>query len=141
MSLSWKPKRKGLVYCSPACGAGCTHAAYTKAHKLADALVKKCQKEAGGKWEKRVHENLGWHYSVNLKGGNLSISENGYLGLWKSKAPYDISFGGGTPSVVFIKGNSKSIKRLVAQQLKAIKNEADRWNDCLKGNKKALGHI
>lgn len=73
---SWKPKRQGNIYCAPACGRGCTHAEYLKAHKLADALIKKCEKEVGGKWEKRIHENLGWYYSVSLVGGDITISEH-----------------------------------------------------------------
>lgn len=59
--LSWKPVRRGDVYCSPACGMGCSRADYEKAvkesAKLAAAL--------GPRFKPRVWENLGWHYSAD----------------------------------------------------------------------------
>ena len=133
-TLSWKAKRNGNTYCAPACGRGCTHAEYRKANRMADALVKKCEKEAGGKWEKRVHENLGWHYSVGLVGGDISIRE--YKGTDK---PYSISaHGGGSPSQVNMRAHSNSIKWLVDTQLKEVQQEADIWNEYLSKNKKSL---
>ncbi len=136
MTFSWKPKREGKLYCSPACGGGCTHAQYVKAHKLADRLIKKCEKQAGGKWEKRVHENLGWHYCVSLVGGNIAIMENK-----DSDKPYSVaSHVGGTPSQIFIRSHSKSIKWLVDKQLRMVQKEADKWNNYLSVNKKALDY-
>ena len=59
--LSWKPVlRAGGIYCSTACGGGCTKAAYDSAVKQAAALAKKM----GKGWKPFVHENLGWHYRV-----------------------------------------------------------------------------
>lgn len=56
----WTPRRRGRLYCSPACGGGCTHAAFTKATRSAQALAERL----GPKWKPRVWENLGWHFSA-----------------------------------------------------------------------------
>lgn len=56
----WVPVLRGKVYCSPACGGGCTKAAHNRAWQDAAATVKKL----GGGWMIRVWENLGWHFEV-----------------------------------------------------------------------------
>jgi hypothetical protein len=58
------------------CGGGCTVAAFNLANKRADALVAKM----GPGWEKYVHENLGWHYSVIFTGTSLRLHE-----YWEGK--------------------------------------------------------
>jgi hypothetical protein len=58
--LSWKPVKRGSIYCSSACGRGCTSAEYDLAVKKAAALAKRM----GKGWKPRVWENLGWHYMV-----------------------------------------------------------------------------
>lgn len=58
--LSWKPARRGHIYCSPACGGNCTMGEYKSALKSAEALAKKC----GPPFKARVWENLGWHYDA-----------------------------------------------------------------------------
>jgi hypothetical protein len=129
--LSWKAKRVGDIYCAPACGAKCTHAEFLAAHAAADALIAKCKAAVGGRWKKRVHENLGWHYSVSLLGGNITVHQYGDR--------YSVmAFGGCSPSQVYVKDFSKSLKKLVIAQLKAVKHEADRWNTYLADNMKAL---
>lgn len=134
--LSWKAKRNGDIYCAPACGANCTHAAFLKAHADADALIAKCKEAIGGRWKKNVHENLGWHYSVVLVGGNVTIHPP-YLA--QNPDRYSVStFGGGSPAQVNVNGFSDSIKELVIAQLKEVKHEADRWNTYLANNMKAL---
>ena len=45
----WTPIRNGLLYCAPACGAGCTYAEYQAAVNKAEALKKKCEKEKAKK--------------------------------------------------------------------------------------------
>lgn len=62
--FSWRPVRCGPRYCSPACGGGCTWAAYKGAVKAAAALAKRL----GPQWKVLVWENLGWHYEVHCKG-------------------------------------------------------------------------
>lgn len=61
--LSWNPlSRRGGIYCSPACGRGCTRAEFDRATRAADALARKL----GGGFRPRVWENLGWHYAAEL---------------------------------------------------------------------------
>lgn len=60
MERDWTPKRRGKIYCSPACGLGCTHAEFMTATRKAKALVKRL----GAGWKPRVWENLGWHYEA-----------------------------------------------------------------------------
>ena len=58
----YAPVKDGKLYCSPACGNGCTYAAYLKAK---DAAAKLC-KQLGQKWKPRVWENLGWYHEAVL---------------------------------------------------------------------------
>lgn len=39
--LSWTPRRRGLIYCAPACGAGCTAAQHAHAVRLGRALARR----------------------------------------------------------------------------------------------------
>lgn len=60
-NLSWKPRLNGKTYCAPACGGGCTKAAYDNAVASANALVKRMK---GAGWRTVVFENFGWHWRV-----------------------------------------------------------------------------
>lgn len=60
--LSWKPQRRGAVYCSSACGGGCKHADYAKVK----AATRNLASALGPHWKPRVWENLGWHGSVEF---------------------------------------------------------------------------
>lgn len=66
----WTPHRRGEVYCSPRCGAGCTHAAFERATAEAEAL---CSRLGEG-WRPRVWENMGWHYAAQK--GCLALHPN-----------------------------------------------------------------
>lgn len=59
--LSWKPKLRGSIYCAPACGSGCTKAAYDKAVREGESLRKRLK---GDGWQVHVHENMGWFYTL-----------------------------------------------------------------------------
>jgi hypothetical protein len=59
-NLNWKPKLKGNIYCSSACGGGCNRKDYDKAVKAG----KKWANKLGRGWKYRVWENLGWHVKV-----------------------------------------------------------------------------
>ena len=65
----WKPRRKGKIYCSPACGCKCTHAAYLHAKEASKAA----RKELGKGWKANVFETCGWHWNVQLN-DSISIS-------------------------------------------------------------------
>jgi hypothetical protein len=67
--LSWKPIRLGPVFCSPACGRGCTVEEYETAVARAEAMVQ----SLGERWQPDVHENLGWHAAVTLKHGDVRV--------------------------------------------------------------------
>jgi hypothetical protein len=66
----YMPIRKGDIYCSPACGMGCTHADFEKAVFASQALAA----ELGAGWATRVWDNLGWHWEVSK--GKLIINQN-----------------------------------------------------------------
>ena len=132
MERDWNPVRKGDVYCSPACGANCTHKAYEDAINKATKLAEKCAKEIGGEWEIKVWENLGWHWTVFQKKTNISINchegklnDNGNI--------FTVGIGSGTPIEVSLHPRGfKSPKEAYDAQIKAIKEEADKWNHILK---------
>ena len=60
---SWKAKRHGAIYCAPACGSGCTWAAYQKAIRDGSALAR----ELPPGFLPHVWENMGWHYAATRK--------------------------------------------------------------------------
>lgn len=72
--LSWKPYRRGDIYCSPACGGRCTYAEYQKAIRDAERTRKQMDKPE--LWVARIHENLGWHWCLYHKSSNGLLSLN-----------------------------------------------------------------
>lgn len=83
--LSWKPKLRGNIYCSPACGGHCTKATFEKAKEDAQRLAIRLGKD----WKPVIWENLGWHYKVIDKTGHIHIyvHENRYsacVGLYQN---------------------------------------------------------
>ena len=77
--LSWTPKEYGgIFYCSPACGGGCTMAAYEQAKDKAMRLAARL----GKGWKPRVWENLGWHYSAVC--GKSKVRQFGDRKFWAS---------------------------------------------------------
>lgn len=76
--LSWKAVRHGKVFCSPACGRGCTleekRNAERLALKLAASLADVDTDVKGGRWKISVRENLGWYFSVEK--GAVSVYRN-----------------------------------------------------------------
>jgi hypothetical protein len=75
---SWVPKKHGPIYCSPACGGGCTMAAYKQAKDNAMRLAKRL----GKGWKSWVWENLGWHYAAACGESRVHLSM--YGGFWAS---------------------------------------------------------
>lgn len=57
----WIPVLNGKIYCSPACGRGCTKVEYDRVVKKADKLVSLLK---GSGWKVKIYENLGWHFQV-----------------------------------------------------------------------------
>jgi len=71
--LSWDPVRSGEIYCSSACGGGCTIDSYLQACKDADRL---CEELGKTDWVPRVWENLGWHFSASSMSGTTQVHES-----------------------------------------------------------------
>ena len=69
--LSWKPVRRGGIYCSPACGNNCSREAYDTACARAKALAK----QLGRGWKAHVWENLGWHWRVVAPAAHLTVRD------------------------------------------------------------------
>lgn len=71
--LSWKPVRRGRIYCAPACGSKCLWVDYQRAR----AAATKLQQRIGDPFRMRVWENMGWHYCVETgshdKGCHITI--------------------------------------------------------------------
>lgn len=69
----WTPKLSGTVYCSPACGGGCTKADFDKATTSAQHLANRL----GHGWFAHVWENLGWHWEANKRRAGVTLQEDG----------------------------------------------------------------
>lgn len=82
---AWTPVRRGAIYCAPACGGKCTYRAYEKA-KADGGKVRAMMQNPHG-WNVRIHENLGWHVSLEKNGLTLHWGENGYFIIW-NETPY-----------------------------------------------------
>lgn len=79
VARDWTPVKRGAVFCSPACGGGCTHASFLKAHSDAAMLCETLAKTTAIKtWRPNVWENLGWHCNAISGCGRLKVhpSEN-----------------------------------------------------------------
>lgn len=77
--LSWTPRRKGKIYCSPACGHGCSWAQ----HETAVAAASELAEQLGDGWEPRVWENMGWCYEARSPHLRVypNITSHGYMAL------------------------------------------------------------
>lgn len=72
--LSWKPKSRGAIYCSPACGCDCTYASFKKANSDAAKLAKRM----GRGYKPYVWENMGWHFKVY--NGKIEVYPRSFTG-------------------------------------------------------------
>lgn len=95
----WVPRRRGKVYCSPACGRGCKYSDYRRAV----AKAKSMRRALGPDWTAAVHENGGWFSRATSKCGRVYVlvSPRQYMALI-SRAPYSYGVGwvghGDTPA-------------------------------------------
>lgn len=62
---AWTPVRRGKLYCFPACGGGCTWAAYQKAKRDGELVARLL----GSNWRARISENCHWFWCVELDSG------------------------------------------------------------------------
>jgi hypothetical protein len=79
MDKGWEPVRNGDIYCSPRCGGKCKWDDYTHACDEAVTLAAIMKEATGLDWTDRVHENLGWHYSVYLTAHGFGFGEGGMV--------------------------------------------------------------
>lgn len=84
--VEWIPQRKGKIYCSPACGAGCKYSDYLSANLKARALAKRM----GKGWGFVIWENMHWCWKV-VK-GNAEISMTGQTSCVVSMTLYGKQF-------------------------------------------------
>lgn len=95
---NWKPVLKGKVYCSSACGGGCTKKAHEKAVRESDKLAK----TLGKGWKPRVWENLGWHWQVikgNIEVTNCTFDKKTEYQAWLQTSPQIITGHHKTPAI------------------------------------------
>lgn len=72
---SWSPKLRGKLFCSDACGHGCTLTAFKRARIAADGLA-----AAMGKgWAPVVWENMGWHFRAVKDVSDVRPTAKGYI--------------------------------------------------------------
>lgn len=57
----WNPRRRGKVYCSPACGGGVKWGCTVERHRAATKIAESMCRRLGKGWMPHVFENLGWH--------------------------------------------------------------------------------
>jgi len=93
--LSWKPKHssRGEIYCSPACGLGCTRASYEAAVLASSDLALFHFKG----WMPEVWENLGWYWKITKGKAEISprAGGDGYHCILNTQPPFSTS--GETP--------------------------------------------
>ena len=114
----WTPRNKGSLYCSPACGMGCTRADYEAALHDGAALAK----QMGPGWIPDVWENLGWYYSVTK--GVVVIHPHIFRGQLLSYTAYfnsikQLTAQGGTPeeALVDVLKKAKAMHKQIIQDL------------------------
>lgn len=120
----WTPVRRGPLFCSPACGRGCTGEEYKAARTKAALLCR----ILGDGWEPRVTENLGWHYDAIALGGLLVVNPVGK----QFYAAYCPSGDGVCMSPSFISEHRKDPRQAVREVASKIAAESSRLNSILK---------
>lgn len=114
----WTPVRrtvKGVaVYCSPACGHGCTRAEYEECRAHAREL---CARLGKG-WKPDVWENVGWHYAarrgvVHIHGYHPTLGKP-YYSLFFDSMP-QLFVGQGKNPVYLLRQAITSVTTQIAQ--------------------------
>lgn len=120
----WTAKRNGVIYCAPACGGGCTWAAYQEATKNAAALAKKCSSG----YTPYVHENLGWHFAA------ISPCRQIYVGDYGGKGDrYTALFGERDSHGGRWVGRGRTANAAIARAIQAARAEMDGIGAMLSG--------
>lgn len=86
----WKPRLRGLIYCSPGCGGDCKRADYERAKENAAKLATLL----GPGWKPSVWENLGWHFAAQHVSGNANVHPSYPAKLFNGPATAFLNFPG-----------------------------------------------
>lgn len=121
-SKEWKPVLRGRRYCSPACGAGCTHNAFLRAKTKGNDLAA----QLGKKWKVKVWENLGWHYCVAHRTLGITVYPQSDRTFW---ATTPLGMNGGNQYT----GQGPTPQHAMQSMLRAIMEEFRRLQS-LKNN-------
>ena len=118
----WTPKRRGPIYCAPACGANCTYAAFRLAQTRALALSRALADEFGGTWTVKVWENMGWYFRVSRGTLQVYAHYDGGTRYYITLMGYE---SGGRPELHVGRG-FPSAARAVRAQIRLAKQELNR---------------
>ena len=113
VARNWTPVKNGNIFCSPACGYGCTIEMHDLAQKSANELCSRLNKWRAG-WTPYVHENLGWHYRAFHKQSGISVHSD-----YRGGAPYHAMV---EPSLALFYGPTKSFVDPVLAVKYTVKN-------------------
>lgn len=132
----WKPRLRGAIYCSPACGGRCTRQAYLQAVRNAATLVVTLK---GDGWEPVVIENQGWHYRAIS--GPIQVYPSPATGkFWCmiGSEPKDNAGGSGlwTPDKI---RHFKDPNRAVRDALRHVRSAMASLNETLHAAEQAAG--
>jgi hypothetical protein len=117
---NWKPVRKGAIFCSPACGGGCTRADYLRAVQGAKQMRNQLR---GHGWQVVTVEGDSWN--VKAASGPLTILSD-YRGKG-GKVRYACSMGGNLPGYVTFDEPNEAVEYTV--------------NHCIAGADMGLGML
>ena len=106
---SWVPKRRGAVYCAPACGAGCTWEEYQRARTEGKALAA----TLGALWAFRVWENMHWYFEA--------VSPGGYIAVHGSKGSYTAYFNARFQFIAHGATGKEAVRKAVALARAALR--------------------
>lgn len=130
--LSWKPILRGPIYCSPACGHGCTHAGFLGAHKEARETIAILKTKG---WKVKVWENLGWHWALANSICGISLHADHYHSEKKLRFSTMVSTATGSThgdmNINFVHGETDP-NRAIEKQIKQVRPVFQAGADALK---------
>ena len=121
---NWIPVVRGAVYCSPACGGGCTRKDFNRAMQTAQALLRKMKSKG---WILDVWENNGWHCALQSKDGlelHVSFDHSGRPSYW-CLAQYPLPFGSASGHY---KDPNRAVKAALSASLLKVNDLAAKVN-------------